>query len=1028
MKNYALSLASHRRWSTHRGLSTPTAAIALILVIVLVGGGGYFAFNSANTGPSTATTMSPVIHCSPPTSPICQQVTVAHDVSLLIPFASAQAGSKVPVTASVPSTDGVVASYSFSFGDGSPVINQTSATADHTYTTPGNYLIFVIATINGQKHDSYQHLGAITISSSFTTVTAADVPQVTGSIVANSSSSASPTAVLAPGGWIDVSGSYTGAPTNPDYQSTSPTITASPGGVIANLTNTSSQASAQIKFSNSGSYWVDFNGYARSLSTGAMVTQNFTFSVFVAPNGIHASTAGESASISPHHGSLVIYRDAPGGSQSEDPSIDYETLGFEVIQNVYETLIAYNGSDTGPTSASYVPVIAACVPGSVSGANNCNQLFPSEASGENALVQGNNYTFVITAAASFYDSSTGNHWGVYPTDVVFSLARTMAFAVLPSYGSNPGWIEGQSLLPAGNPMWDGDYHGARNNTPLDVMNSMTINGTDCPASAMMGAYHGCVTFNVDGAGHSWPYFLELIQDAQGSAIQPCAWFSAPSQGAGIPYWTQGNVTGSGDHPCGAMGSSGWGVSPSSAPVKGWDSWEYAGSQSPYFGNVQWKMVGSGPYYLNSISIGSAYSLQASPSYSPNPYCTWQGCWPAAGSFAASVSDTWEVNQLPGEEAYQAGVADFASIPSTDTGLLLQLLAQGKVKTVAFPSLSIDFYPFNLAFNVQGAEKYTTNPISVPSDVFSYGGLRQFIAHAYPYATIEQTINTLDGIEYDFNYGGAIPQFMANYYPTNISFPGGNPDTNPSDVGGAAWWWQQVAHNTSSPFYDPELAGCTAVNPCQFPLFGETGAPDLDERINDWASEINSLSGGALRANPLDINFVDSVLNSLYSGPYGNPMPVYRLGWAPDYPDPTDYMVPLYVPDSSYTYSDTDNEQLQLAQFNSSSCHPAGDWTWWSNYAQTSGGIPNNCQGAAYSAMAIAMQQAAQLPAGPGRVLAYAEIEQIANALALYVYSFQQNQLVTYAGWINGTSINSNVTIGGGEVSTWYSITGNGVAS
>ncbi|MCI4336876.1 MAG: hypothetical protein L3K17_06750, partial [Thermoplasmata archaeon] len=229
------------------------------------------------------------------------------------------------------------------------------------------------------------------------------------------------------------------------------------------------------------------------------------------------------------------------------------------------------------------------------------------------------------------------------------------------------------------------------------------------------------------------------------------------------------------------------------------------------------------------------------------------------------------------------------------------------------------------------------------------------------------------------------------------------------------------------YYDPELAGCTATNPCQFPLFGETGAPALDERINDWVSEINSLTGGAFRAAPLDINFVDSVLNSLYSAPYGNPMPLYRLGWAPDYPDPTDYMVPLYFPDSSYTYADSDNEQLQLAQFNVSSCHPAGDWTWWSNYAQTNGGVPNNCQGAAYSALIIAMHQAAIMPAGAARVLAYTEIEQIANALALYVYSFQSNVVASYASWITGTSINSNVTIGGGADQTWYTITGNGVS-
>lgn len=1016
------------RWSTHRALSTPTAAVVLIIVIVVVGAGGYFAFNSSsNTSPSTSTTVSPpVIHCEPATAQVCQNVTVAHDVSLLIPFASAQSGSNVPVTASVPSSDGPVSNYNFTFGDGA-TLSQAGPTADHTYTAPGNYIVSALATINGQKHDSYQHLATIAITSSFTNANAADVPGVSGAITANSSETTGvpATAILQPGGWIQVSGAYTGQPTNPDYVANAPTIISQTGGTISGLTASATQASAQVAFSGSGTYWVNFEGSATSVTSGATVFQNYTFTVFVSPNGIHAGASGGSVAVSKHKG-LIVYEDAPGGSTSEDPAIDYETLGYEPIINVYETLIGYNGSTTGPAPNDFVPVIAACVPGSASGANNCASLFPNEASGETALVQGSNYTFVISSAPQFYDASTQAHWGVYPTDVVFSLARTMGFAVLPCFSCNNGWIVTQSLLPVGNGNWDGGIHGARNNTPINVFNAMTINGTDCPSAAMSAPYNGCVTFNANGAGLNWPYFLELIADGLGSSIVPCGWFSASAQGAGIPYWTEGNSSGTGDHPCAAPGSDGYGVAPSSMPITGWDAWELGGSSPPFIGQVQWNMVGSGPYYMNQINVGSSYDLQANPDYASNPLCTWQGCWPAASTYAQSVSVTWEVNQIPGEEAYQSGVADFATIPSTDTGLLLQLVQQGKVKTVAFPSISIDFFPFNFAFNVQGAQKYTQNPITVPSDVFSYVGLRQFIVHAYPYQTVSQTINTLDGIQYDFNYGGAIPQFMANYYPQNVSWPSGNPDTNPNDVGGAAWWWVQASQNTTSPYYDSELAHCTSSSPCQFPLFGETGAPPLDERINDWASEINSLTGGALRANPLDINFLDSVINSLYSSPYGNAMPLFRLGWAPDYPDPTDYMTPLYLPDSSYTAADTVNEQTQLSQFNNSGCHSAGDWTWWSNYAQTNGAVPTDCQGAAYSAMVIGMHQAAVMPVGPARVLAYNEIEQIANSLALYVYSFQQNAVASYASWINGTSINSNVTIGGGADQTWFTVTGNGI--
>jgi hypothetical protein len=157
------------------------------------------------------------------------------------------------------------------------------------------------------------------------------------------------------------------------------------------------------------------------------------------------------------------------------------------------------------------------------------------------------------------------------------------------------------------------------------------------------------------------------------------------------------------------------------------------------------------------------------------------------------------------------------------------------------------------------------------------------------------------------------------------------------------------------------------------------------------------------------------------------MPIYRLGWAPDYPDPTDYVNPLYRPDNTYTLGDAVAEQTALSAFNAASCHIATDYTWWSNQAQTpgtTGGVPDNCQGAAYAALNHALDAAAVMPAGTQRQLTYAEAEQIANALALYVYSFQANVVVTSASWVDVTTYNSNVTSGGGGDSTWFTVQGN----
>jgi peptide/nickel transport system substrate-binding protein len=1032
-----LSPGPNGRWHGNRALSTPTAAVVMIVVIALVAAGGYFAFNAISPSTSTNTT------CAPSSSYICVNLAAGHDMSLLVPFRATQAGSTVPFTASFLKGESST-SFNFSFGDGSYAATSVPTTS-HVYSEPGTYIASVTATVGGVEHDSYQSLVSIVVSPSYTSSHSGAAPPVGGTVVSNSSSTASATTVISPGGTVTLSGSYTSAPTNPAYLSAPPTITSVGSGVQFNPkdnVSTNTSFSASILYQNPGVYTASFIGKASSGSSSS-VTQDYIWTVFVAPTGVHAALSGTGGSAkSPHPDSLNVYELAPGGSTSEDPAVDYETVGYEPIINVYQTLIAYNNSDSGPGYQNFVPELAACVPGSP----QCTSLFASN------LTQGTNFTFVINGQSQFYDPATGAHWGVYPSDVAFSLARTMSFATQPAFGSNNGWIIAQSLLSSGNVNWDGGIHATMNNTPEGVFGVMGVNTSACPAAAMTAPYHGCITLNADANGVAWPYFLELISDALGSAIVPCGFFSSTStsspQDAGIPGWTGtininqgGRMVNAGwdqgDHPCTLPGNATSTSSPAFAYAlahnftpTSWDSWQTIGSGTQtsghFYGNVQWTMAGSGPYYMANLQIGSSYVLKANPDYAQNPQCTWNGCEPAPGAYVQTVSVLWEQSQLPGEEAYASGAADLASIPSTDAALLLQLIQEQKVDATTFPSLSIYFFPFTMDFNIAGAEKYTTNPITVPADFFSNIGVRNFFVNAYPYQTTEQTISTKDGIQYLFNYGGAIPQFMANYYPTNVSFPTGDPVSGSTTAGTASWWWNEIT-TPGTAFYDSELSSCSVANPCQLPMFGESGAPDVDQRLALWASEVSALSGGKLKMNVLDIDFTDLVLNSLYNGPGQNPMPFYNLGWAPDYPDPTDYMVALYQPDGSYTHADALSEQFEGAPnygygaLNSSDCHSWQDLGYWSNNATTPGGIPNACQGAAYAAMTLGMQEAAHAPAGPQRVLLYDMVEHIANALALYTYWGQENIVLTYAPWLTGSDFNSNIVIGGGTDQTWFSV-------
>ncbi len=1028
------------RWRRPRALGTVMAAVIMVVVIAVAGAGAYFAFSGTST--KAKSTTATTTQCQPSGSPICSTISSGHDVILTEPYRVPYQGTLIPFTADYTGT-GTPTAYNFTWGDGT-YTSGTSAVASHTYTYPGTYLASVQVKVGGGEHDNYQHIVLVNVLPSSGLADSNYVPTVGGVVNSNGTAGAtSPVAILNTGQSVSVTGTYSASPSDPNATPVAPTLTVSSGGVLSGVSKSSTSVNGSVSFANPGTYVITMNG--GSTLAGTTYTQNYLWTVFVQTSGTKASwipggyTAPSTSShtgssitgvySSPHPGTLDVYEYTGSGGYSEDPAIDYETVGYEPILNVYQTLIAYNGSDTGETYASYVPELATCVPGSP----ECQEQWGSGFTGISANQE--NYTFVIDPNARFYDPATGASWGVYPSDVVFSLIRTMAFSLLPGYGSNNGWIITQALLGAGNGSWDGGIHGTFNNTPQQEFAAFGVNDSNCPAAAMIDA-HGCVTIHADAGGHAWPYFLELIVDALGSSIVPCGWFSADAQGAGIPDWTNGTESSSdhGDHPCllpgGATSTtqSSYKAAVAAMGAEDWDSWEEAAAVS-YVGNVRYSMVGSGPYYMADYQVGASYFLKANPAYAQPEGCTWAvGCDPKPGGYAADVDVIWEITSpTQGEEAYEAGLADLAGVPVTQTSLLLKLVDGGGVSLESSPTLSIYFWPFDLEFNTAAEKSTLVSNVNVPSNWFSYVGMRQFFVHAFPYATSEDTIGTVSGIQYYQNYGGVIPHNMANYYQGNITWPAGDPNGTASTPGTAAWWYTQ-ATTSSSPYYDPETSSCTTSSPCIVSMIGQTAAPDIDQRIAAWASEVNSLSGGTIQIASTDIAFSSLVGNSLGSLPGQNPMPVYQLGWAPDYPDPTDYVGAMYGSNGTYMNGDADFEGLNVTAFDSPSCPNANQWGAYAEEAYNNGSISSACQLPAFEALQNIMANAAFDTNITNRVIQYWQAEEIANGLALYLYWGQEIHVQSYASWISGTSLNSNVTIGGGQDNLWFTVTGNGVVS
>src|SRR5208282_2061787 len=446
----------------------------------------------------------------------------------------------------------------------------------------------------------------------------------------------------------------------------------------------------------------------------------------------------------------------------------------------------------------------------------------------------------------------------------------------------------------------------------------------------------------------------------------------------------------------------------------------------------------------------SYSLAVNPAYAEPSGCSgvaglsaYSGyCDPAPGAYIPNIDVTWETQaegDSLGTDSILAGTADFAGIYTTQTSTLLGFVHSGLWQYVIFPTLDEAFTTINLgvsygAYNTSFAgTPLQSNPIN--PTLLSDFGLRNFYVDAYPYTTVENTINTVDGIQYAFNAGGPIPVGMGSYYPANVSWPYllGNPSNSTvATPGTASWWWAQIT-NASSPYYNSTLVNdCTSTNPCTWPIGYFDGAPVNLVLIDDWAADIYQLSGHSLEPYPLAETFTQFL--TAFSGAYQSPLVSSTgFGWAPDYPDPTDYMAPIAQPNGQYTDSDTFNDQLALSQFeNNATCGHSGlsnatnafaNLTYWVAQAQNpaAGTFNSTCQGVAYNVASYWMAFAGALPAGAARILDYNLIEQITNALAMYTYNGQANELVGFAPWIDPASINENPVIGGGGDIVWYQV-------
>ena len=148
-----------------------------------------------------------------------------------------------------------------------------------------------------------------------------------------------------------------------------------------------------------------------------------------------------------------------GNPESLDPAVDYETVGGEIIQNVYETLMFYDGESASvlvPQLCTEVPTVA-------------NGLITNE---------GLTYTYNLRDGVVFHDGTN-----MTSEDVFYSFARALRL----NDPHGPVWMVGELLIPNYY-----DYVWASNRTIAVDFTSQDIK------SGNVTPLYPAATFNDDG--------------------------------------------------------------------------------------------------------------------------------------------------------------------------------------------------------------------------------------------------------------------------------------------------------------------------------------------------------------------------------------------------------------------------------------------------------------------------------------------------------------------------------------------------
>ena len=472
-----------------------------------------------------------------------------------------------------------------------------------------------------------------------------------------------------------------------------------------------------------------------------------------------------------------------------DPAVDWETNGMSVIENVYETLLWYDGS----RADSFVPVLATEVPTIGNGLVSADGL---------------SYTIHVRPGVVFHDGITP----LTADDVVYSFQRVLR---IHDY-SGPSWMLEQVLTDyvsyyIGMPVSDflaSSYQAPWIVAVLDPLGpDHIITEDDIQAvseSSIVKVDDMTVMFRLT---HRYTGFVSILATTVSSIV--CKSYVEANGGI----------------------ENGW-----------------------YSEFMNQNMFGTGPYKFVSWEIGNQIHLTRNDAY-------W-GTAPALKDvYIVKVNDVNTSIMM-----LQSGDADSAYIPidrewvfAGDPNIMI---------TKGLPTFTMDFAGFNTNIDTTQAAIFGSN---IPAAFFQDKNVRKAFLHLMDYQRLIDENQRGNAIQPN----GPIPAGMLGYdasapvyaYDKTMAAEYLQAAINPAT--GNSWW---VDGFTIAFIYNA----------------GNLQREYICHFLNMALMSLNSMPGthGVFQAT---INAMDwpTYLTLMRSSP--SPLPMFFLGWAPDYADPDDYV-------------------------------------------------------------------------------------------------------------------------------------------